>query len=463
MILLLRAEWMRFIRHRPNLIILALALLLLLAAAVSSGLEAARQRREAAEKTAHWEGRLEALAMKLPARSEGESAAAARATFDFARNEAPPALRPALGGLALGVRQFAALPSDVRVSVDSRHLDGRKSDVISNPLLHSVGMPDFSVVVALLVPLVVIGLGYGLVQEARENGTWRLVCTQSPAPWKVPVASCIVRFMAVFAMVFIASLVAFGLDPGASLTAFLCWTLVSGVFCLIWFLVVALSCGLRISAAASALGLLAIWLFTTFAVPPVLSALAEAAEPMPSRLDAMIKVRKAQLDAEAQEEGLLKAWYAGNPEHRPASIGKHAWPVSFMPRYEKQDSVIVPLMAEFDRKRARQASFIERFAWLSPGLAIVMTGDRLAGADAQRYARYAEAVDRFEARWCEFFVPRIMSYRGLSREDLVDLPKFESIEAESVLGVMPLMASAFGIALVLLYLASRARRLVATP
>jgi ABC-2 type transport system permease protein len=463
MMLLLRVEWMRFVRYRPNLVILALASLLLLAAAVSSGLDAAQQRREAGEKTARWEGRLESLAKKLPARSEGESAAAARAAFDFARGEAPPALRPALGGLALGVRQFAALPADVRVSVDSRHLDGRKSDVISNPLLHSVGMPDFSVVVALLVPLVVIALGYGLVQEAREQGTWRLVCTQSPVPWKGLAAGCLVRFMAVFAMTTSASLVAFGLDPGASLMPFLYWTVVSGAFCLTWFLIVALTSGLRISSTASALGLLAVWLFTTFAVPPALSAMAEAAEPMPSRLEAMIEVRKAQSDAEAQEEHLLKAWYADNPEHRPASIEKHAWPVSAMQRYEMQDSVIVPLMAEFERKRAHQASVVERFAWLSPGLAVVMTGDRLAGADAQWYARYAEAVDRFEVRWRAFFVPRIMNYRGLSSADLENLPKLQPLEPERGLGVMPLMAGISGVVLLLLSLAVYTRKLVATP
>ena len=463
MILLLRVEGLRFVRHLPNLIILSLALLLLLAAAISSGLEAAHQRHEAAEQAARWEARVGAFARKLPVKSEGESAAAARTAFEFARNEAPPALRSALGGLALGVRQFTALPTDIRVSVDSRHLDGRKSDVISNPLLHSVGMPDFSVVVALLVPLVVIALGYGLVQEAREHGMWRLVCTQSPAPWKVLVAGCLVRFMAVFAMVIFASLVAFGSDPGASLTAFLCWCVVSGAFCLIWFLVVALACGFRISAAASALGLLGIWLFTTFAVPPALSALTEMAEPMPSRLEAMVEVRKAQLEAETQEEVLLKAWYVDNPKHRPASIQKHAWPVSFMPRYERQDSVNVPLMAEFDRKRAQQTSIIERFAWLSPGLGIVMTGDRLAGADAQSYARYAEAVDRFEVHWRAFFVPRVMSYRGLSVAELADLPKFQSLKESTDFGIEPLLAGYSGVALLLLFLAMYARRFVATP
>jgi ABC-2 type transport system permease protein len=59
----------------------------------------------------------------------------------------------------------------------------------------------------------------------------------------------------------------------------------------------------------------------------------------------------------------------------------------------------------------------------------MLLADRLAGIDAVRYARYVDAVDRFEDRWQAFVTPRIMSYRGVTAEDLTRLPKFTQKEA----------------------------------
>ena len=39
-------------------------------------------------------------------------------------------------------------------------------------------------------------------------------------------------------------------------------------------------------------------------------------------------------------------------------------------------------------------------------------------------ARYMAQVNRFEAEWRAFFVPRIMSYRGVLPHDYADAPRF---------------------------------------
>ena len=132
--------------------------------------------------------------------NRADEAKAARHAFDFARGDPPPVQRPALGGLALSIQHFLALPHDVKVSVESRHTDGRKSDPVTNPLLDSIGLPDFAVVLALLLPLMIIGLNYGMVQEAREQGIWRLVCSQCRQPWRILFCGLLLRFGVVFAV-----------------------------------------------------------------------------------------------------------------------------------------------------------------------------------------------------------------------------------------------------------------------
>ena len=458
--LLLQAEWLRFWRNRVNLVILALTLLLLCASAIWSGLTAAQHRTNVQARTAQWDKALAELRRTAPATTlsgaAGESTAAARNAFEFGRGEAPPALRPALGGLVLSVRQFTMLPHDIRVSVDSRHLDARRSDVLTNPLLDSIGMPDFAVVVALLLPLSIIGLSYGLVQEAREQGVWRAVCAQSEAPWRVLWAGLLLRLLAVLGLALLASLLAFALDPGASAALFGLWMLAVAAYCLIWIALAGVFNLLRVSAAACALGLLAVWLLTSFAVPAGLYRLAQAQEPAPSRLQAVIDIRGIQHQAEVHMEELLENWYSLNPEHRPQSIDTHAWPVSFIPRFLEQDGEMVPLMTGFDHARSRRMEAIEPATWLSPGLALVLAGDRLAGADAAHHARYVEEVDRFEERWRDLLVPAVMSYRGLTGTDVDLLPEFDPEQlrhASGVAGLLACLGSAAGLLVALLFLA----------
>jgi ABC-2 type transport system permease protein len=97
--------------------------------------------------------------------------------------------------------------------------------------------------------------------------------------------------------------------------------------------------------------------------------------------------------------------------------------VSFLPRYLQQDLDIRPLMEDFDHARAQRFVELERWAWLSPNLALAMLADRLAGIDAPRYLHHVQQVNAYEDAWRNFFVPRVMSYRGLTADDFDHLPR----------------------------------------
>lgn len=312
---LAHAEWRRFVRQRLNLWVLAVFALLLGTSAVWSGLAAREYRAAAAVQQASWENtRLKA---QLAAAQPRHGTKAMMAAFQFARADAPPAQLPALGGLALGTGTFDLLSPDARVTVESRHTDARKAERLTNPLLEDFGLPDFSTVLALLLPLAVLGLTYGLVQEEREQGQWRLVVAQCARPGRLFALALGLRGTAIWFVAATASSIAFALDPGATGSAWLSWLATVAAFCAVWLAVAGLFCLLPLSSGSAALGLLACWLLSTFAVPAALAAWVDRETPMPSRLAAIVVVRNAQQEAEVHMDEHLSDWYAAHPEAVP--------------------------------------------------------------------------------------------------------------------------------------------------
>ncbi len=427
--LILLAEWRRLVRERTSLWVLALLSLALGAAALSSGLDARGWRAQTDQLTSEWSGaraRAAEAARAEDARTPRNEDRAVMAAFQFARGEAPPAALPALGGLALGTGGFELLAPTLRATVESRHTDSRKSERFDNPLFSESGTPDLSTCIALLLPLALLGLCGGLVQQAREDGTWRLVVAQCPRPGRVLAAALGWRALAAWGVAALASAIAFALDPGATAWALAAWLATLAAFVAAWTVLVGFFCLLRVSSSAAVLGALSVWLLSSFAVPVGLAWAADRQARMPSRLEAIVHVRHAQQRAETQMDALVQGWYAAHPSDRPATRTSHTWPVTYMPRYLAQDREIRPLMAAFDEARARRYAFVERWSWLSPGLALEMTADRLAGIDAGRYARHVQAVNLHEDAWRDFFVLRIMSYRGMTALDYASVPVFSA-------------------------------------
>jgi ABC-2 type transport system permease protein len=338
---------------------------------------------------------------------------------------APRLQLPLQGGLALSVRQADVLSPEIKVGADSRHTDGRNSDQIANPLLLELGGLDFSAVLALLLPLAVIGLGYGLVQEERERGVWRLVCAQMRRPSTLVAAALSVRFVAVWLPAVLASALALGLDSGATLAAAWQWLAFVTVFAAVWTLLAAGFVLLPIGSGAAALGMLGLWLATTFAVPPALGWAAQRADPMPSRLQAVIEIRKLQHETGEARERLLAEWLEAHPAHGPRNAGAVPPAQARLPANLELDKGVRPLMLAFDEARSRQIEFMERWSWLSPSLAAVLVADRLAGIDASAYLDYTRAVNAFEDEWRAFFVPRIMAGTQLQPGELQGLPAFK--------------------------------------
>lgn len=416
-----RSEGLR-LRKQPLAWFALFALfLVLVASATSAGFDSRAWREAAARDGTAFDERLRSAIEK--AQSSAPGPANAIATYQLGRGELGTTRMPVDAGLGLGVHRLEVLPVLLKASLDSRQVEARDPGPLKNPLLTDSGLPGVPAIAALLIPFVALVLCSGLLQEEREQGRLELLRVQSThglAP--VLLAALGWRLLALWAVAVVATAPALLLDPGSNSIVLTKWAGALGVFCAAWVVLGGLLSWLPISGAASKLAGLGVWLALTFAVPAGLVMMAENESPMPSRLKSIVALRDAQHESEDNEQALAEAWYAEHPEVQtqlPAT-----WPASFVTRVLDQDLALEPVAYEFSESRAAQADLVSRWSWMSPGLALVLFGERLAGTDAKSHARYVETVDAFEQHWRNFLVPPVMTRRGLGIDELQQLPRF---------------------------------------
>lgn len=453
MMKLIAIEWIRFSRNPLNLWIVGLFLLLMTVSAVWSGLAAREFRAKLNAPIVVHQAINQAEMHDAPKLVESTEKVTA-----FSASSAAPSLRlPALGGLALSVSQMDFLNTTIKISTRSRHTDGRTGDQLFNPLMHEFGFLDFSTLLALLTPLVIIALTYGLVQEDRESGVWRLVCTQTSKPWLLVFAALGVRYGLVLLVIITASLLTFALDTGVTAAVIGYWLLFISLYTLVWFGIAGLFLLLPISSGAAAITMLGTWLVITFAIPAGLGWAANQSTKMPSRMTAIIDIRHFQEQTNQQRQDLLTQWYANHPDIKPP-MAELPRDIAGLPAALQLDSQIRPLMYQFDAIRKSQFEFMECWSAFSPALAVILMADRLAGIDAPRYADFIQNVNQFEDQWRDFFVPKIMGDSAWSEQEQKSVPTFSFNVAHNLTACWRLFLTQTATVLVLLSLLFALRR-----
>ncbi|SAH95833.1 Domain of uncharacterised function (DUF3526) [Bordetella trematum] len=433
------AECRRFLGQPLNLLVLGIYVGLLLLGALWALLQADQLRSEQMRR----EGvRAQALAQGLAPPLAATLPAAAMQAFTLGRSQAGLAQLSPAPGLVLSVSPFHYQPTAIAVSVESRHGDGRRSGVLDNPLLGSLGSLDLGLLISLLMPLAAIGLAAASLAEHREQGLWRLVCCQSASPWLVLTAGMLIQALALGLPALLICAVALLRDAGVQgwATALL-WGACLLCYALFWSILVHLLGLLRLASGASVMVALAAWLGLTFGLPAAAQAWAAHQHPIPSRLGFVVELRQAQQQAEEAMPALLSAWYARHPAWQPVRPQAPAWPVSFLPRFEQQDARLRAAAHAFIEQRVAQTRRLKEWAWAAPPLALWLAADQLAGIGPARYAGFMWAVDEHEAAWRGFFVPRIMSYRGLAQVEASAVPVFGGMPPPRLAAALPLLGA----------------------
>ncbi|MBM4193530.1 MAG: DUF3526 domain-containing protein [Gemmatimonadetes bacterium] len=370
----------------------------------------------------------------------------------------PPA---ALAPLAIGQRDVQPFWAQASTRTKQTFF---VNDEIENPAVLVSGRLDLAFVILVVYPLIILALTFDAVAGERERGTLAIVLAQPVDPRRVLGAKLAARALLALALAlgltFVAVLltgVSLG-DPDTWLRLAL-WCAVIVVYGAFWFGISMAVNAARMSAAASAVSLLAAWLGVVVVLPAVAAAVVTVTHPSPSRIALTTRLREATDAASAKREDAMASFLLDHPAYIADASGGAPDPnVVSMALQDAAERVMAPEYAAFDAALDAQRDAAASFRFLSPALVTQAALLDLAGAGEARFRAYERQFDTYHAEWRDFFFSRTLSRRSLSPTDWDAIPMFRFAE-ESASALWRRLAPGLGMTLLLaMALAALGRR-----
>lgn len=386
-LLIARQEWRRLRRERAARVALAVVLLLWLMSAFTAW----DQRREAAadrsRRQAQVDHEFEAQPDRHPHRMVHYGHFVFRPVHPLAAFD--PGVEAYTGHTLFleGHRQNSANFGDVRQS----------------SLLLRFGQLTPAMVLQLLTPLLLIFLGHGAMAGERESGTWRLLLAQGVKPGQI-VLGKLLGIGGVAAVLLLPALVGLALVGVAGpAPASLVGMLAAGyaAWLLMWAAgIVAVSALCRRAQTALA-ALLVVWAASVVALPRLAAELAAASLPLPTRMETDIGIARDLAligDSHDPDDPYFKRFR----ERTLAQYGVSRvedLPVNYKGLVGLEGERLTAGLfeqyanASFDRQQA-QLRLVDRWAVLSPVIALQRLSMAVSGTDLHSYRRFLSAAER---------------------------------------------------------------------
>lgn len=383
-----REEWRMLMRNRVAMLGLALMLLLAVVAVLT-----AHERSQAidAERT--------------------RFQAQANADFDAQPNRHPHRMAHYGHFLFRPISPFAAFDPGVdpytghTVFIEAHRQNGASfGDVRQSSLLLRFGQLTPAFVLQVLVPLLLIFLGYGAMAREREGGTLRLLLAQGARPGDLVRGKALaLGGIAMIAFVpALAALVWVGAGSPASWPAlgllgsgYLAWLA-------IWVLAVLLVSALAANRRDALLALLALWAVTVILLPRLLPDIAAMGAPLPTRFETDIAVHR-DLAAMGDSHDPADPYFSAFKARTLARYGVNRiedLPVNYKGLLamegERMTSELFNTYADraFARQ-ARQTALVDGFGLASPVIALKRLSMTASGTDRAGYERFVEQAEAY--------------------------------------------------------------------
>ena len=275
-------------------------------------------------------------------------------------------------------------------------------EVRQSSLLLRFGQLTPAFVLQVLAPLLLVFIGHAALSREREAGTLRVLLAQGLSPrllvaGKALALAGVAVLMLAPALVALAAMVAMGGAPALSaLTLALGYAAWLGL----WVLAVVAVSALCRRGRDALLIMLALWVAAVVVLPRAASELASTLAPLPTRVETDIAIRR-------ELAALADAHNAGDVRHaafRQRTLAQYGvsriedLPLNYKGlvamESERQTSELFVRHASesFARQQAQQA-WVDRFAAVSPVLALRRVSMVLAGTDLQAYQRFMEGAE----------------------------------------------------------------------
>lgn len=331
-------------------------------------------------------------------------------------------LRPAYAGATLWSTSWSSW-------LNRRVLVGESE--IGNPINLVIGRFDLTFTIVYLLPLLIIVLTYGVIDDEREGGTLALVASQPLRLETLIAAKMSARALVAggalmwIGLVAIAVLTSYDADAVLRLAAWLGGAIAYGE---LWLAIAAAAATRRGGAAANAMRLAAIWVALVVVLPALVNGISAWRHPLPDRADTVQQARAAQLAAEAENSGLTEGFYDQHPELAPEraapDVRRYAATTVYA-QHQEIDRRIAPFAAAFDAQLASHTRAIDRLAVLSPASGAAALLVDAAGTGSERYRHFQAQVEQFRAAWRAYFVPRLFRLERITSADVDDFPRFQ--------------------------------------
>jgi ABC-type transport system involved in multi-copper enzyme maturation permease subunit len=295
---------------------------------------------------------------------------------------------PTLADFSAGRMGFEAYSTVARLGLREDALF--KQTRLDNPEMLARGQLDLGFVVAVILPLLLIALGYGVFAADRDSGVAPTVIAQSPSVLPLLLARSLPRLALVVIPIVLAA--GFLLLTGPSIEgrdgAAATWLLLTVLLALFWWSVILLVNSFRITAESAALVLVSIWVVATLVLPPLIAAVAQSASPAPSRFEQIAVSRATEVRVAADFEN-------DHPELIDSVAERRRQAEKAIQIDRDVDAALAPINAGFEEQRAHQRAVNSSLSFLSPTLVTADAQAVIAGTDGATWLDFRRTAGAY--------------------------------------------------------------------
>ena len=342
------------------------------------------------------------------------------AYYTFHLTYAPPS---PLAFAALGVRDVYPWKHRIRMLA----LEGQihESDT-QNPELSLAGKIDFTYVIAVFAPLILILLLHDLRAAERAAGRhdFLIVTARTRSSlWPLRAGFIVLALWLALTLPFIGGAMINGVPVGqmAEVSA------VVLVYLLFWSLLCYWVARFTYPAPVLASLLLGIWLASTYIVPSVGNVAIDEAYHGPEGGDILMTQREAVNDAwDLPHQTTMDAFVASHPEWQgkteTSSLFEWKWYYAFQ---QVGDEQALPLSRAYQQIAEQRYDAAGWVALLSPATLFKRTLTHWAGTDAKAAWQYERDIREFHAELRHFYYPFLFNGTEYSEDSLAERPVFK--------------------------------------
>lgn len=341
------------------------------------------------------------------------------AYYTFHLTYEPPS---SLAFAALGVRDVYPWKHRIRMLAIEGQI--HESDT-QNPELALVGRIDFSFVIAVIAPLLLILLLHDLRASERAAGRLDFLSVTARTDyslWPLRATIVVLTLWLVLILPFIVGAIFNGVGAGLTLSVIAIVLL----YILLWALLCYWVARFTFPAPVLASFLMGFWLLTTFVIPAVANVAIDKTIHGPQGGDILMTQREAVNDAwDIPIDTTMNAFVASHPEWagkaQVNSLFEWKWYYAFQ---QLGDEAAEPLAQAYQQTAEDKYRAAGGVAWFSPATLLQRTLTGLAQTDAKAAWRYEQKVRQFHAQLRHFYYPLLFSSDAYNAEALDARPVF---------------------------------------